>query len=59
MAKDYPYEKFSKGIFDAISQARIMAFSEGYLMVRRKGCMPFTVHIKDVGPGKKWGWVQQ
>lgn len=59
MAKKHPYEKFSKGIKDEHGNARIMAFADNYLMVRRKGCIPFTVYIKDVGPGKRWEWVQK
>jgi hypothetical protein len=27
---------------------RIMAFTEGYYMARRKGCMPFVKHEKEM-----------
>lgn len=31
--------------------ARIMAEVDGYVMARKKGCMPFVVHMKDIeGP---------
>jgi hypothetical protein len=29
-------------------EVRVMAISEGYAMVRRKGCIPFVCNIKDL-----------
>lgn len=34
-------------------EVRIMAVAEGYAMVRRKGCMPFAVSLKDLDPTKE------
>lgn len=31
---------------------RIMAIAEGYAMVRRKGCMPFVVQVKQLTEGE-------
>lgn len=40
--------KLVKMPFDALGGVRIMAWAEGYAMVRRPGCMPFIKHSSDL-----------
>lgn len=34
----------------AISTVKLMSFAQGYAMVRRKGCTPFVVQLKELSP---------
>ena len=34
-------------------EVRVMAISEGYAMVRRKGAMPFVCNVKDLAPHRE------
>lgn len=34
--------------FDEIGPVKIMALKDNYVMVRRKGCVPFVVSMKDL-----------
>lgn len=43
-------------IFDQYGSAKIMAIEAGYAMVRRNGCMPFTVKVSDVNDGDSAKW---
>ena len=54
MSKKLPYSPVGRGdlIADQHGEAKVMAVVENYLMVRRKGCVPFCVAIAFVG--KQW-----
>jgi hypothetical protein len=39
---------------DARTEVRVMAVAEGWAMVRRRGCMPFAVFIRDMLALDEW-----
>jgi len=42
---------------DGLGEVRVMAIVEGYVVVRRKGCVPFCEHSSNFGTGKMFDAV--
>lgn len=40
--------KLGSKILYGNSEAKVIAIAEGYAMVRRKGCLPFVLSIKEL-----------
>ena len=44
-------------LFDSFGAAKVMAVADGYAMVRRVGCCPFIVALKDIDSERQTRWT--